>query len=306
MGNNLMKKLVLALALSVISASAFAGPNDFIFTQRNALDNGNVQRVIVSPATTGFFTYNATTKLGGYTTLGDGLTLTNGVLSASVVPGPTGATGPAGPAGTNGTNGAPGETGATGATGATGPAGTTNWAGITNRPTTLAGFGITDAYPLASNPAGYLTSISGAQVTAALGLTPVSQSGARAAIGLTTTGTGAATYNATTGILNVPTPASVTVPTINRVIATTATDGTYVWTLPVACTAGQLPVVSLTPENGSVNEIINHKITAKTNASVTIAVSRALVTLNGLLGLNIPVVQTSPGATTVHLIAVCP
>ncbi len=46
---------------------------------------------------------------------------------------PAGATGPTGP------------TGPTGATGATGPAGTTVWSGITGKPTTLSGYGITDA-----------------------------------------------------------------------------------------------------------------------------------------------------------------
>jgi hypothetical protein len=49
--------------------------------------------------------------------------------------GPTGATGPQGPAGA---------TGATGATGPQGPAGTTTWSGITGKPTTIAGYGITD------------------------------------------------------------------------------------------------------------------------------------------------------------------
>lgn len=89
------------------------------------------------------------------------------------------------------------------------------WSTITATPTTLSGYGITDAYPLSANPAGYLTGITSAQVTTALGYTPyngttnpngyVTQAGARSAISLTTTGTiGAATYNSTTGVLNVP------------------------------------------------------------------------------------------------------
>lgn len=88
------------------------------------------------------------------------------------------------------------------------------WTTITSTPTTLSGYGITDAYPLASNPSGYLTGITSGQVTAALGFTPynstnpnsyVNQTGARTAISLTTTGTsGASTYNSTTGVLNVP------------------------------------------------------------------------------------------------------
>lgn len=85
---------------------------------------------------------------------------------------------------------------------------------ILNKPTSLAGYGITDAYPLSGNPSGFLTAITSGQVTGALGFTPysasnpsafVSQSGARSAISLTTTGTsGAATYNSATGVLNVP------------------------------------------------------------------------------------------------------
>jgi len=85
---------------------------------------------------------------------------------------------------------------------------------VLNKPTTLAGYGITDAYPRFGNPSSFLTGVTGSQVIAALGFTPynsantsnfVDQAGARAAISLTTTGTsGAATYNSSTGALNVP------------------------------------------------------------------------------------------------------
>lgn len=85
---------------------------------------------------------------------------------------------------------------------------------ILNKPTTLAGYGITDAYPRFGNPSNFLTGVTGSQVIAALGFTPynsantgnfVDQAGARSAISLTTTGTGgAATYNSSTGVLNVP------------------------------------------------------------------------------------------------------
>ncbi len=350
-----MKKILLALAL--LSSQAFAGPNDFIFMQRNALDTGNIQRVIASPATTGFFTYNATTKLGGYTTFGSGLTWTNGVLSATMVPGPAGADGAQGPKGDKGDKGDTGNTGAPG---------TTDWAGITNKPTTLSGFGITDAasqaslanyattaslssyattaslsgyattsalnsglagkfnapsgttsqyvrgdgslatldaYPAASNPAGYLNSISGAQVMTALGITPISQAGARSAISLTTTGSGAATYNSTTGVLNVPTPASVTVPVINRTRATTAADGSYVWTLATACAAGAIPVISITPESSTAGDPISHRIVSATNTTVTVFAGRSPgLTVLGLTVLGIP----TGAAIPVHLIAVCP
>lgn len=94
------------------------------------------------------------------------------------------------------------------------------WSTITVTPTTLSGYGITDAYPLSGNPSGYLTGITSTQVTTALGFTPynstnptgyVNQSGARSSVSLTTTGTsGASTYNSSTGVLNVPQYTSAT------------------------------------------------------------------------------------------------
>lgn len=86
---------------------------------------------------------------------------------------------------------------------------------LITKPTTLSGYGITDAYPLLSNPSGYLTGITSGQITTALGFTPynatnpsvyINQAGARTAISLTTTGIGAASYNSTTGVINIPTP----------------------------------------------------------------------------------------------------
>jgi len=65
-----------------------------------------------------------------------------------------------------------------------------------------------------TNDAGYLTGITSGQITAALGYTPynatnpnnyITQVQARAAISMTNTGTsGAATYNSSTGVINVP------------------------------------------------------------------------------------------------------
>lgn len=68
-----------------------------------------------------------------------------------------------------------------------------------------------------TNGAGFITGVSSGDITSALGFTPynatnpsgyVGQSGARSAISLTTTGSGAASYNSTTGVLNVPTPSA--------------------------------------------------------------------------------------------------
>lgn len=105
---------------------------------------------------------------------------------------------------------------------------------VLNKPTTLAGYGISDAYPLTGNPSGFLTSISSGQVSTALGFTPysaanpsgfVSQSGARSAISLTTTGSsGSATYNASTGVLNVP---SYAAPARSQASATRALNSAF-------------------------------------------------------------------------------
>ena len=60
--------------------------------------------------------------------------------------GADGATGPTGPAGADSTVPGPvGSTGPTGPIGATGPAGSNAWTDITSTPTTLTGYGITDA-----------------------------------------------------------------------------------------------------------------------------------------------------------------
>jgi len=59
--------------------------------------------------------------------------------------GPQGIQGPKGDTGDTGPQGIQGIQGPKGDTGATGPAGTTSWTGLTDKPTTLSGFGITAA-----------------------------------------------------------------------------------------------------------------------------------------------------------------
>lgn len=102
---------------------------------------------------------------------------------------------------------------------------------ITGRPTTLGGYGILDAYPLAGNPSGFLTGITSGQVTTALGFTPysaanpngfINQAGARSALSLTTSGSGAATYSPGTGVFNIPnlTPSARTQASSSRALNT--------------------------------------------------------------------------------------
>ena len=108
-----------------------------------------------------------------------------------------------------------------------------------------------DAYPSSSNPAGYLTSISSAQVQTALGFTPIGQAAARTSISLTTTGSsGAATYNSTTGVLNVPSYAGASM-SINdspgrSLVTTTSSTGFQVSATRVArvCYEGSFATTS--------------------------------------------------------------
>lgn len=105
---------------------------------------------------------------------------------------------------------------------------------VLNKPTTMAGYGITDAYPRFGNPSNFLTGVTGSQVIAALGFTPynsantsnfVDQSGARSSLTLTTAGTGGvATYNSATGALNIPNYAPGT-GTVTSVTAGTGLSG---------------------------------------------------------------------------------
>lgn len=109
--------------------------------------------------------------------------------------------------------------------------------------TTLAGYGITDAYPLSGNPSSF-----------------INQAGARSAVSLTTTGTsGAATYNSSTGVINVPQYApparSFATPSRGLVSATNATGFQISATRDaLVAYAGQIQTTSTIggPSSGSV------------------------------------------------------
>lgn len=151
---------------------------------------------------------------------------------------------------------------------------------ILGKPTTLSGYGITDAYPSTGNPSGFLTGITSGQVAGALGFTPyssanpsafVNQTGARSAVTLTTTGTaGAATYNSTTGALNIPNYAPGT-GTVTSITAGTGLTGGAITTsgtisMPNTGTAGSYSGVTTDAQG---------RVTAGTNRSQA-AASRAL------------------------------
>lgn len=149
--------------------------------------------------------------------------------------------------------------------------------------------------------------VSGTLAAAHIPALPISQTtglqtaldGKQAALALTTTGSGAATL--TGAALNIPTAPAV--PTINRVRATTAADGTYSWTLPIACASGTTPVVSITPESSTAGDAISHRVTAISNTTVSVFAGRSA----GLTVLSLTVLGVPAGAAIpLHLIAICP
>ncbi len=167
---------------------------------------------------------------------------------------------------------------------------------ITATPTTLSGYGITDAYPLAGNPSGYLTSINSGQVTTALGFTPynatnpsgfIGASGARTAVSLTTTGTGAATYNSSTGVLNVPTPTltSGTVTSVGVTSSNLTVSGSPVTT--AGNIAVSLPNVGTAGTYSGVTTDAQGRVTSGTTMSINDAPGRSLVTTTASTGFQI-------------------
>lgn len=111
-----MKRIFAILLL--LPALAFGAENDIVMMQRNSLDTGLTPSRLVAVPTNGdnaILGYNGgSTQLPVFYGIGQGLTLVNGVLSAS------------------------------------GGSSSPTWASITGTPTTLAGYGITDAATSAS------------------------------------------------------------------------------------------------------------------------------------------------------------
>lgn len=335
-----MKKLI-AACLMLFSGLAFGLANDLGMDQRNATDTGWLTRTLTIPAggANGIIYFNGTTVRPGVLTLGTGLTITDGVLSAAsagqvnadwnatsgaaqILNRPTLA-----PVATSGDyddlNGLPSfsavaTTGsynsltdkpsipaaqvqtdwnassglgvllnkpslsAVATSGAYAdlsgkpsiPAAQVNsdWsassgvAQVLNKPTTLSGYGITDAYPLSGNPSGF-----------------VAQAGARSAISLTTTGTsGAATYNSSTGVLNVPNYA----PGTGTVTSVTAGAGLSGGTITTSGTVS-MPSVGTAGTYANVTTDAQGRVTAGTTISINDAPGRSLVTSTSATGFQV-------------------
>lgn len=173
--------------------------------------------------------------------------------------------------------------------------------------TTLAGYGITDGATAASvalkaDTSTVNTALAGKFATPSCPPTQYLRGdGSCATFPTIPAGQVQSDWNASSGlgvILNKP-----TLPVINRAVVTTAADGTFVWTLPTACAAGQLPVVSLTPESNTAGDAISHRVTARTNSTVSIFAGRSAA----LSVLTVTVLGIPAGAAVpIHAIAICP
>lgn len=251
-----MKRILAALLL--IPTLAMGAANDLLINQRNSTDTGTLSRTVTIPAAgaNGLFGFNGSTVLPMFYTVGSGLTLTGGVLD-------------------------------------TVPGGPVTWVSITGKPT-FAAVATSGAY---ADLTGVPTLTSG-QVTAALGFTPynttnpsafITQSGARTAISLTTTGTsGAATYNNSTGVLNVPNYAPGT-GTVTSVTAGTGLSGGVITTsgtigMPNTGTAGTYTNVTTDAQG---------RVTSGLPTSINDAPGRSLVTTTASTGFQISATRVS-------------
>lgn len=187
------------------------------------------------------------------------------------------------------------------------------WSKITGTPTTLSGYGITDGVTssaLTSALAGKENTITagttaqywrGDKTFQTLNTTVVPEgtnlyytdARARASISLTTTGTGAATYNSSTGVLNVPTPS--TAKRIETYTGTTDASGNY--TVTYSTPFSVTPDVQPQLQAGTTQQMV--RITSSTTTGFTVnATNRATVTLlsvDVLLGNTTPLASASVG-----------
>ncbi|MCS8058069.1 hypothetical protein N0406_03540 [Pseudomonas aeruginosa] len=307
---------ILLAALLLIASACFGAANDVSVEQRNATNNGWVTRLMASPPTDGVLLYNTTTLLPQWVTLGSGLSISSGVLvptqadwaaltGPSVVLNKPSLSAVAASGSYNDLSNKPSipaaqvqtdwsassglgvllnkpSLAAVATSGAyadlTGkpsiPAAqvNTDWAvssgvaQVLNKPTTLSGYGITDAYPLSGNPSGF-----------------VAQAGARSAISLTTTGTsGAATYNSSTGVLNVPNYA----PGTGTVTSVAAGAGLSGGTITTSGTIS-MPNVGTAGTYANVTTDAQGRVTAGTAVSINDAPGRSLVTSTSATGFQV-------------------
>lgn len=135
------------------------------------------------------------------------------------------------------------------------------WSTITSTPTTLSGYGITDGFTVAN---------------------------ARGAVSLTTTGSGAASYNSSTGVLNIPTPSGQSV--TNGVSKTLVTSAT-----------GQGGVVLDASRNVMVNYSVNTSTTATIGGASSVTVYLEVAATNSATAGDWTTIATVSNGQTITL-----
>jgi hypothetical protein len=186
-------KFALFLMFLAYASYVAAGPFEIRYQQEDGSGNIFGNWITPNPSTglTGFYSYDGTSKAISWVTVGSGLSVSSGVLSANSIT-----------------------------------------SGQINSALGYVPYNST-------NPNGYISNINSAQVTSALGFTPynatnpssyINQAQARTSISLTNTGSGAASYNNSTGVLNIPTPATPAAQSINdtpgrSLVTTTSSTG---------------------------------------------------------------------------------
>ncbi len=74
---------VLSICFLVFSTQAFSAANDFVVNQRDSTDSSTQPRLTTIPSTNGFLTYDVSTQRPAFTSVGTGLSISSGVLSAT-------------------------------------------------------------------------------------------------------------------------------------------------------------------------------------------------------------------------------
>lgn len=260
-----MKKLFSFIAAALLSASAYPAANDTIFAQYDPGFTYVNTWLVPIPASgaNGFYILDGASSMPKMGTMGTGLQLSGGVVSATAV-----------------------------------SAVNADWSAVSglaqilNKPTAVSAF---------TNDAGYIIGVTSGQITAALGFTPydatnpssyINQAGARSAISLTVTGSGAASYNSSTGVLNVPTPPVPATGTVTSVGLTSSnltitgspvtTSGNLTVSMPNVGTAGTYDATMTTDAQGRVTAGTSKSQSAQTrslNSAFQISATRATLAI---------------------------
>lgn len=285
----MLKKTIATTVLILTSSSVFAQANQFAMNQRNSMNTSWTYRFFgPTPVDEAGCFGVGEDGLARFITFGDAITYNSGVIDVPVTVGPVGPQGPAGPAGPIGPTGPQGPQGPTGEIGPTGPKGDKGEKGDKGD-TGEAG------------PKGDQGDIGPQGPEGPTGATgPVGPQGPEGPQGPKGDkgDTGETGPQGPQGPQGVPGTAN-----IQKTRATTNGSGVYTWTFPDAYPSGVTPVISLVAEAPSSATIYNYRITAISNTSVTIAVTRS--TPVTVLSLSVLGVE-SAAATTVHITAVAP